>query len=47
MIKHQHHEFSSDIFLILETCGAELHIRKLILLAILLQCVYEFYVSCI
>ncbi|XP_046483350.1 xanthine dehydrogenase/oxidase isoform X2 [Neodiprion pinetum] len=28
MIKHQHHEFPSDIFLILETVGVQLHILE-------------------
>lgn len=28
MLKHQHREFPSDVFLILETCGAKLHICK-------------------
>lgn len=32
MIKHQHKEFPSDVFLILETCGAEIHIRKYVLI---------------
>lgn len=26
MIKHKHHEFPSDLFLMLETVGAEIHI---------------------
>lgn len=26
MIKHEHREFPSDLFLMLETAGAELHI---------------------
>nr|BCT26317.1 aldehyde oxidase [Euura sp. 'Pontania] len=28
MIKHEHHEFPSDLFLILETAGAQLHILE-------------------
>lgn len=28
MIKHKHHEFPSDLFLILETAGAQLHISN-------------------